>query len=304
MNAEARKPNLFIVGGLKCGTTAWYEYLRSHPDIFMSDPKEPCYFALDLPNWRAVKTLEQYSDLFADAGAAKVIGEASAIYLISTAAADQIRRYNPSAKILIFLRDQEEYLPSLHNQFLSEFADDIRDFETAWRLSGRRSPDMIPPTAVEPATLDYAAMGRFLEQVERYFRAFQPHQVHAVHYRDWITSPRETYLEILEFLGLDDDGRTDFPRINRGVTFRSRRLVRFLHYPPAFARRAARLFKLLTGVKTRTQNNWVERFIRLLSAPGYKQKISPALREEIRAYYAEDNRRLEELLASARSSQE
>jgi len=30
------KPNLFIVGAPKCGTTSLYEYLRTHPAVFMS----------------------------------------------------------------------------------------------------------------------------------------------------------------------------------------------------------------------------------------------------------------------------
>lgn len=35
------KPNLFIVGAAKCGTTAWVNYLASHPDIFFAKVKEP-----------------------------------------------------------------------------------------------------------------------------------------------------------------------------------------------------------------------------------------------------------------------
>ena len=40
-------PNFFIVGAPKCGTTALYEYLSSHPDVFLCDPKEPNYFSCD-----------------------------------------------------------------------------------------------------------------------------------------------------------------------------------------------------------------------------------------------------------------
>jgi len=39
-----RKPNFFIVGAPKCGTTALHTYLGQHPDIFVSEPKEPNYF--------------------------------------------------------------------------------------------------------------------------------------------------------------------------------------------------------------------------------------------------------------------
>ncbi|MBI3756314.1 MAG: sulfotransferase, partial [Deltaproteobacteria bacterium] len=39
-----KKPNFFIVGAPKCGTTAMYEYLKQHPEIFMpEDEKEPFY---------------------------------------------------------------------------------------------------------------------------------------------------------------------------------------------------------------------------------------------------------------------
>src|SRR5262245_32556832 len=123
--AEIRLPNLFIVGAPKCGTTAWMEYLRSHPAIFFPKFKERCYFALDLPNFRLTRSAPDYAKLFAGSGDARVVGEASAMYLFSEAAAHAIRAHDPGSKILIFLREQEEYLPSLHNQFLWEFAEEI-----------------------------------------------------------------------------------------------------------------------------------------------------------------------------------
>lgn len=294
----APRANLLIVGAPKCGTTAWVEYLRSHPDIFFPDSKEDCYFALDLPRFRFIQSEADYAKLFADSGGAKVIGEASAMYLFSESAAEAIRHYNPDAKILIFLREQEEYLPSLHNQFLWEFSEEIEDFETVWRLSGQRPPDTIPQTCLEPRTLDYAAMGRFREQVERYLANFPAAQVRVIRFRDWVADPRATYLEILDFLGVDDDGRTEFPRVNPGVTYRSRNLARFIIRPPTLARRMARLAKTLTGPFGR----WLDRTARkigLKSTPGYRKEISPELRDEIRRYYAEDNKMLEERLGRA-----
>ena len=43
-----KRPDFFIVGAPKCGTTALSEYLRSHPNVFMTEPKEPMYFMPDL----------------------------------------------------------------------------------------------------------------------------------------------------------------------------------------------------------------------------------------------------------------
>jgi hypothetical protein len=296
-DSSSRLPNLFIVGAPKCGTTAWVEYLRSHPDIFFPAVKDHCYFAFDLPNFRLTNSKADYAELFADSGGAKVIGEASAMYLFSKAAADAIRDHDPSAKILIFLREQEEYLPSLHNQFLWEFAEEIEDFETAWRLSGRRPPETIPPTCLEPRTLDYAAMGRFSEQIARYLAAFPPDQVRVIQFQDWVADPRATYLAILDFLGLGDDRRLDFLPINEGGTYRSRRLVRSILFPPIWVRRSVRLLKRATGLRGQGIYPLMQLVVRSLTVPGYKKEIDQGLRDEIKRYYAEDNRRLSELLA-------
>jgi hypothetical protein len=217
------------------------------------------------------------------------------MYLFSEVAAGAIRDHDPAAKILIFLREQEEYLPSLHNQFLREFAEEIEDFATAWRLSGRRPPETVPATCLEPRTLDYAAMGRFREQVERYLTAFPADQVRVVRFRDWTADPRAAYLEILEFLGLADDGRTSFPRINPGITYRSRKLARLIIRPPALIRAAARLIRKLPfgGQLYRAARRTGFR-----STPSYRNAIAPELRDEIKRYYASDNALLEARLGA------
>lgn len=301
-NAGTGVPNLFIVGAPKCGTTAWVEYLRAHPDLFFPNSKDDCFFALDLPRFRFVRSEAEYLKLFAERGDAKIVGEASAMYLFSEAAANAIRDYNAEAKILIFLREQEEFLPSLHNQFLREFSEEIEDFETVWRLSGRRPPETVPPGCLEPRTLDYAAMGRFSEQVERYLAAFPAEQVRVIRFSDWIEDPRATYLGILDFLGLEDDGRSEFPRINEGVTYRSRRLVRFILRPPVLVRRAARLVKRVTGLQGRRIYPVVHAMVNLLSSSGYKKRVDREMRDEIRRYYAEDNRLLDKLLRRPRTT--
>ena len=83
-DSSSRLPNLFIVGAPKCGTTAWAEYLRTHPDIFFPTVKDHCYFALDLPNFRLTSTKTKYAELFAESGDAMVIGEASAMVIVHT----------------------------------------------------------------------------------------------------------------------------------------------------------------------------------------------------------------------------
>jgi hypothetical protein len=157
---------------------------------------------------------------------------------------------------------------------------------------------MIPPGCLEPRTLDYKAMGRFGEQVQRYLAVFPPDQVRVIRFGDWTADPRATYLEILSFLGVADDGRTDFPPVNQGMTYRSRVLTRMVVSPPGRLRQAAQLLKR-AGPLGRLAERLAWKAVSLLSAPGYNREIGSALRNEIRDYYSEDNRLLEQLLAAS-----
>ena len=113
------KPDFFIVGAPKCGTTALYTYLKQHPEIFMSPQKEPQFFANDvLGDRRHTCTWAEYLSCFAAARGAKRIGEASVAYLGSPCAPKQIKMFNPAAKIIIMLRNPVDMMHSLHNQRL------------------------------------------------------------------------------------------------------------------------------------------------------------------------------------------
>ncbi len=65
-------PNLVIIGAMKCGTTSLYKYLDMHPEIRMSELKEPDFFVdtweelwdLGMPQGRWHKGIDWYRSLF------------------------------------------------------------------------------------------------------------------------------------------------------------------------------------------------------------------------------------------------
>jgi hypothetical protein len=283
------KPGLFIVGAPKCGTTAWVRYLGEHPQIAFSRIKEPHYFAFDLPGFREVETRHEYESLYSDAGDAVVLGEASVLYLFSKTAAEEIHKYNPDARILILLRAQEDYLPSWHLQLLYTFQEKIEDFGEAWRLSGQRSAETIPETCKEPAVLDYKAMGRFHEQAARFLAHFPRLQVHVLRFEEWTRNPRDAYLDLLSFLGLEDDGRTDFRAVNEAKRHRSDALGRMLQYPPKWLLPPIRLVKAALGKESLGLANALTN----LNRKRYRKGVVLTVKDEIRAFYSEENRLLE-----------
>ena len=141
----APRPNFFLVGSMKSGTTSLHRYLLSHPQIFMtSDPKEPTYFLereqlLDvLPGvekrgfWRSETA---YLDLFKEADRQLVIGEASANYARLNRVSgvpERVAAFSPDARILFVARDPIERTIS-HYWYMVQHFEERRDMLTAIR---------------------------------------------------------------------------------------------------------------------------------------------------------------------------
>src|SRR6266566_2098205 len=138
---DVRVPDFFIVGHAKSGTTAMYEMLRGHPQIFLPDGKEPWFFATDMrPRFqpamagRLPQTLDEYLALFAGAKPEQRVGEASSSYLWSATAASGIARVAPAARIIAILREPASFLCSLHLQLLRTHVEVKKDLRRALSL--------------------------------------------------------------------------------------------------------------------------------------------------------------------------
>ena len=131
-------PNFFVVGGPKCGTTAMVEYLRTHPDVFISEPKEPNFFADDMPEMKFVDNYKDYLNLFNKATTEKIVGDASIFYMFSEDAIKNIYQLYPDAKLLIMIRNPIEMVPSFHQQILFTLDEDNINLLDALELEPER----------------------------------------------------------------------------------------------------------------------------------------------------------------------
>ena len=173
------KPNLFIVGAPKCGTTTLYNALKQNPDILMCEEKEPHFFCNDLKISK-YKSIIEYEKLFnsSNYNCKKIIGEASATYLFSKVALKNIKKYNPDAKIIVCIRNPIEFVYSFHNQMIRAGQENITNFETAWDLQQERSKgNSIPWTCKTPILLQYKKWGLFSEQLIRLYKYFPSAQI-------------------------------------------------------------------------------------------------------------------------------
>ena len=229
-----KKPNLFIVGAPKCGTTALSEYLRGHPNIFFYQPKETGFFATDFPGSRVITRFEDYMALFNEVQPNHLrVGEGSVWYLYSREAVRNIYEYNPNAKLIVMLRNPVDLVHSLHSQLLLSIGEDERDFERAWNLQElRKSGGKIPKKCHTPILLQYRDVGKLGAQMERLLEVFPKEQVKVILFEDFVANTKAVYEDVLSFLGLNSDGRKLFPRINESRKYRSQLIGQFTQTPP------------------------------------------------------------------------
>lgn len=240
---QATKPNFFIVGAPKCGTTAMNDYLSQHPEIFIPEMKEIHYFGKDLEiKFGALRDEQKYLDLFKGSEGHKVRGEASVWYLYSKTAAAEIHRFNPDAKIIIMLRDPADMLYSQHSEFLYNGNENIEDFGQALAAEPeRKAGKRIPESAHFAEGLWYSETVKYAAQVQRYVEYFGRENVHIIIFDDFKRDLKGVYRELLTFLGVDPTFAAEFEVINPNKRARSKRLRSFVQAPPEGVKRLGRL---------------------------------------------------------------
>ena len=290
-----RRPNLFIVGAPKCGTTTMYHLLARHPDVFMCPVKEPHFFGSDLSYYPGyIRDEEEYLSLFAGATQEKFVGEASTWYLFSKRACIEIKEFCPEARIIIMLRNPVEMIHSLHSQRLYDCNESITDFRAAVEADEERKRGLWMPRSFggSVGVYLYREVGKYAAQVERYFEEFGRQMVQVVIFDDLENDPAGVFQSTCEFLGINSEMGAAVEVSNANKKLRSMALGRFLQSPPGFARSAFRTIgppsmrrKLYDAIK-----RWN---VRVEPRTAMAPEIAGRLRNE----FAPDIRRLSALLA-------
>jgi hypothetical protein len=234
--AQGRVPDFFIVGHAKSGTTALYEMLRGHPEIYMPAGKEPWFFADELhvrtpPRPEGTpQTLEEYVALFTAAGPEQRVGEATALYLWSHTAAERIAQVCPDARIIAILREPASFLHSLHLQFVQTYIEVESDLGKALSLEqDRREGRHVPRYSYWPEALLYSEHVRYVEQLRRYEAVFAAEQMLVLIYDDFRRDNEAIARQVLRFLGVDDTQPVRAVDANPTVRPRSQRVNELVH---------------------------------------------------------------------------
>jgi hypothetical protein len=187
--ANGRLPTFLIVGAQKSGTSSLHRYLGSHPDVFVSSPKEVDFF-VEERQWR--RGVGWYRAVFAGAGDATAVGESSpqyAFFPVYAGVPERIASLIPDVRIIYLMREPIERMRSAYRQTLSQ----------GWET--RPIADALLQDA------RYVDVSRYAMQIEEYLRSFPLEQLLLLTAEDLRFEREATLRRVLEFIGVDSSWR-------------------------------------------------------------------------------------------------
>jgi hypothetical protein len=205
-------PDFLIIGAGKSGTTSLDKYLQQHPQLFISKVKEPNFFGYERMTRadfngneeeihhydNSVTTLDKYLALFRDALPGQIKGETSNTYMYHADAPERIKYYNPDMKLIAVLRQPAGRLYSRYLHLAREN-----------RLPTPHFSDCLDKSTIWWQRNDLVKEGFYYKNLSRFYALFPKENIRVYLYEDFNAKTEEVLQNIYNFLGVDENFRTD-----------------------------------------------------------------------------------------------
>ncbi|MDH3280995.1 MAG: sulfotransferase domain-containing protein [Gammaproteobacteria bacterium] len=313
MAKSSHKPDTFIVGAPKCGTTAMYEYLRQHPEIYMSRRKELNFFCRDLrpESYRGdLVDPQAYLTNFSECSVEKRVGEASVWYLYSRTAARDIKAFSPDANVIIMLRNPVDMVYSLYSHYIwlrhptPLGVTDVRSqrvlsFEQALASQDERRRSFLDSFPWDQVALAGRRLGNvfhtdvamYTDQVKRYIDRFGASRVLIIIFDDFKSDTADVYRRTLQFLSVDPAYHADLRVINSNKRIWNAKLHKLVNERDSKVKKLARLV-----VPDRLRMR-MRRFVRSMNEQDKpRPSMNPQTRQSLEARFRPDVEKLSRLI--------
>jgi len=278
------KVDFFIVGAPKAGTTSLYHYLNEHPQVEMSSQKEPDYFSDKAIHKQGmyygknrVNTLDKYESLFVQKESV-VYGEGSVSYLFYDNVAEDIKKYNPNAKIIIMLRNPIErafshYLMDYRLGLISDSFENILA-----KKSKHKNAHLFYQQYIE--------VSKYAKQIQRYLDFFEKDNILVIDYEDFKKNVSKTVDQVYSFLNISAEFAADINTKHNTFTMPKNKVIRFIYS-----------FVFLRKILTFLFPIYLVKNIRvLLFKADKKPELLKETRSQLRIIFNDDIKKLEEVL--------
>lgn len=187
-----KKPDFIIIGAAKAGTTTLHHYLTRHPRIFMSDPKEPTFFARDE---RYQRGTDWYLSLFANASRDQLCGEASTNYTnwpLYPSTVERMHALVPETRLIYLMRHPVDRAYSHYLQLIHNVRTDDPDYKFRDTFEQHIEKD----DSVIQSSL-------YMQQIERFLERYPRDRLLLLFFEDFMRKPGIILDRFVDFLGLE-----------------------------------------------------------------------------------------------------
>ena len=221
------KVDFFIVGAPKAGTTSLYHYLSAHPQVEMSRQKETDYFSDKAIHEQGmyyaknrINTLDKYDSLFVQKESV-VYGEASVSYLFYENVAEDIKKYNPNAKIIIMLRNPIErafshYLMDYRLGLISDSFENVLA-----KKSKHKNAHLFYQQYIE--------VSKYARQIQRYLDFFEKDNILFIDYEDFKKNVSKTVDQVYNFLNISTEFVADINTKHNTFIMPKNKIIRLIY---------------------------------------------------------------------------
>ena len=184
------KPNIFIIGIQKAGTTSLYDTLRNHPEIFgplIKDYNNSHPFFSDQNFYKNKK--KKFEKLFSDNKGIKNVITSDVDLIEQKESLIRIKEYSPNAKIIICLRNPLNRLKSMFKFY---------------KQQGKIDEQEILENELKKDSEHYLARSLYFDKINNAFEIFPKENIKIVFFEEIIDKNKQTKVlnDLYDFLNI------------------------------------------------------------------------------------------------------
>jgi len=193
---EYFKPNFFIPGAAKSGTTTLHDLLNTHPDITMSKIKEPVFWNNEKFNYYEEKDWLKYKKLFKPHS--KINGESTTSYMYYSSFINNVNKnYKKPPKFIFILRNPIDRYVS-HFWWMKGLGLEKSNIENVINTESKTGfikYDYYPK--------HYFQFGLYSKWIQRFIDNFGIENIKVITFENLISNRLDTVNSCFDFLGLE-----------------------------------------------------------------------------------------------------
>jgi hypothetical protein len=191
-------PNAVLIGVQKAGTTALYNWISQHPQVFGNPAMK------DFPFFCNAGYFDKGEDWFAQRfsrwSGQKIILHGYVHYLFfAEQTAARLKAFNPDTRLLAILRNPAERAYSAYLQARKTGHEPVSSFNEAidYELSGKLL------SFKDVTNRSYIAQGKYSKNIRTYYKHFDSDRIKIILYDDLKEHPEATCRDIFDYLSID-----------------------------------------------------------------------------------------------------